>query len=97
MEGRGQDLGHPLRRLTTLPSFTALWMGALALSVGFIAGRPAPGADVILQPLPEGDPERAMLLWSGQAEAPRAWVRDEPREPPSGSPGRIGGAALRDG
>lgn len=91
MVGPGQDLGHPLRRLTTLPSFTALWVGALALSVGFIAGRPGRGAEVILQPLPEGVPERATLLWSGRPEAPRAWVRHEPRGAvvgPTGSPRR---------
>jgi putative ABC transport system permease protein len=68
----GHDLRHAARGLGRRPGFTAAVIATLALAIGANGAIFAVINGVLLRPLPFGDPDRLVALWSRQTARDRA-------------------------
>lgn len=68
------DLRFALRQLRRRPGLTMLAVATLALGIGATTVLFSVAEAVLLAPLPYGDADRAVVLWSGWNDFPRTWV-----------------------
>lgn len=68
------ELRHALRQLRRSPGFSAAVVATLALGIGVTTTLFSVTRSVLLDPLPYGEPDRAVVLWSGWSDFPKTWV-----------------------
>ncbi|MFN2564005.1 MAG: ABC transporter permease [Gemmatimonadaceae bacterium] len=64
MERLLQDLSHSVRRLARAPGFAVVALLTLALGIGANTAIFSILKSVVLRPLPYGEPERVVMIWS---------------------------------
>ena len=69
-----QDLRYALRSLRHSPSFTAIVVLTLALGIGANVALVSVARCVVLRPLPYGEPDGVVSIWSQWAGFPKTWV-----------------------
>ena len=69
-----QDLRYALRSLRHSPAFTAVVVLTLALGIGANVALVSVARSVVLRPLPYGEPEGVVSIWSQWAGFPKTWV-----------------------
>jgi len=86
MGALGQDLGFALRALRKAPGFSTVAVLTLALGIGAATAIFSVADGVLFTPLPYGDPDRVVTVWSSWVNFPdktwvsvgeyQAWVQD---------------------
>lgn len=74
MDGLRQDLGFALRSLVRAPGFTLVAIGTLAIGIGSNAAVFGVVDSVLLEPLPYGEPDEVVTIWSQWTGFPKTWV-----------------------
>jgi putative ABC transport system permease protein len=75
MRTLAQDLRYALRALRKAPAFSAMAVLTLALGIGAAAAIYSVASGVLLRPLPYGDPDRVVTVWSSWVNFPdKTWV-----------------------
>ena len=69
-----QDLRYALRSLRHSPAFTVVVVLTLALGIGANVALVSVARSVVLRPLPYGEPEGVVSIWSQWAGFPKTWV-----------------------
>ena len=69
-----QDLRYARRSLRHSPSFTAIVVLTLALGIGANVALVSVARSVVLRPLPYGEPDGVVSIWSQWAGFPKTWV-----------------------
>jgi len=65
MDAIRQDLRFALRSLVRAPAFTAVTVLTLAVGIGANAAIFGVVKGVLLEPLPYGEPDEVVTIWSG--------------------------------
>src|SRR5688572_3359995 len=60
------DLAHSIRRLTRAPGFSVIAILTLALGIGANTAIFSLVRNILLRPLPFGDPDRLVLIWGAR-------------------------------
>ena len=68
------ELRHAVRSLARSPGFTAVVIFTLALGIGANVALLSVVRAVVLAPLPYGEPERVVSVWSQWSGFPKTWV-----------------------
>jgi putative ABC transport system permease protein len=68
------DLSHSLRRLAHAPGFAAVALLTLALGIGANSAIFSILKSVVLRPLPYGEPERVVMIWSEAGKGEMTWL-----------------------
>ncbi len=76
MDGVRQDLGFAVRTLSRSPGFTALAVLTLAVGIGSTSAIFGVVNSVLLRPLPYGDPDRVVTLWSSWRGFEKTWLSE---------------------
>jgi len=71
-----QDLRFGVRALVRHPGFTAVAVVTLALGIGANAAIFSVVNAVLLRPLPWGEPDRSVMIWSRWTSFDKTWVAD---------------------
>lgn len=74
MDGMRQDLAFAIRSLLRAPGFTAVAVLTLAIGIGSNAAIFGVVRSVLLQPLPYGDADEVVTIWSQWNGFPKTWV-----------------------
>lgn len=74
MDGLRQDLGFAVRSLMRSPGFTLVAVVTLAIGIGSNAAMFSVVEGVLLEPLPYGEPDRVVTVWSRWRDTDRSWV-----------------------
>ncbi len=69
-----QDLRYALRSLRLSPGFTAVVVLTLGLGIGANVALVSVARSVVLRPLPYGEPEGVVSIWSQWVGFPKTWV-----------------------
>src|SRR4029078_2594670 len=76
METFFQDLRFGARTLARNPGFACVAVLTLALGIGANAAIFSVGNAVLLRPLPWGEPDRTVMIWSRWTAFDKTWVSD---------------------
>lgn len=76
MDGLKQDLGFAIRSLVRSPGFTVVAVVTLAIGIGSNAAMFSVVEGVLLEPLPYGEADRVVTVWSRWRDTDRSWVSD---------------------
>jgi putative ABC transport system permease protein len=68
------DLSHAFRRLARAPGFAAVALLTLALGIGANTAIFSILQSVVLRPLPYGEPERVVMVWSESDKGEMTWL-----------------------
>jgi putative ABC transport system permease protein len=68
------DLSHSLRRLARAPGFATVALLTLALGIGANTAIFSILKSVVLRPLPYGEPERVVMIWSQGDKGETTWL-----------------------
>ncbi|MBT8489058.1 MAG: ABC transporter permease, partial [Gemmatimonadetes bacterium] len=74
MDGVKQDLGFAVRSLMRSPGFTVVAVATLAIGIGSNAAMFSVVEGVLLEPLPYGQPDRVVTVWSRWRDTDQSWV-----------------------
>jgi putative ABC transport system permease protein len=72
-----QDLRFAVRSIRRSPGFAAVVIATLALGIGVNVALVSVVRSVLLSPLPYGEPERVVSIWSQWSDFPKTWVSEE--------------------
>jgi predicted permease len=76
MDGMRRDLGFALRSLIRAPGFTCIAVLTLAIGIGSNAAIFGVVKSVLMEPLPYGQPDRVVTIWSQWNAFPKTWVSE---------------------
>ncbi|NNM32748.1 MAG: FtsX-like permease family protein, partial [Gemmatimonadetes bacterium] len=76
MDGLRRDLGFAVRGLIRAPGFTVVAVVTLAIGIGSNAAMFSVVEGVLLEPLPYGEADRVVTVWSRWRDTDRSWVSD---------------------
>lgn len=76
VEAIRQDLRFALRSLRRAPGFTAVTVTTLAIGIGSTAAIFGVVKSVLLEPLPYGEPDRVVTVWSAWNDTYKVWVSE---------------------
>src|SRR5687768_13220969 len=71
-----QDLKYAARALRRSPAFAAVALLTLALGVGLTTAIFSALDAVLLRPLPWGEPDRTVMIWSKWISFDKTWLAD---------------------
>ena len=74
MDAFRQDLAFAVRSLLRAPGFTAVAVLTLAIGIGANAAIFGVVRTVLMEPLPYGEPDRVVTIWSKWVGFPKSWV-----------------------
>lgn len=74
MDGMKQDLGFAIRGLIRAPGFTLIAVLTLAIGIGSNAAIFGVVKSVLMEPLPYGEPDEVVTIWSQWNAFPKTWV-----------------------
>lgn len=76
MEDLRRDLGFAVRSLWRAPGFTAVAALTLAIGIGSNAAIFGVVRSVLMEPLPYGEPDEVVTIWSSWVGFPQTWVSE---------------------
>jgi putative ABC transport system permease protein len=74
VDGLKQDLGFAVRSLLRAPGFAVIAVLTLAIGIGSNAAIFGVVKSVLMEPLPYGEPDRVVTIWSQWNGFPKTWV-----------------------
>lgn len=76
MDGLRQDLAFAVRGLVRAPGFSMVAVLTLAIGIGSNAAIFGVVKSVLLEPLPYGEPDEVVTVWSSWTGFPKTWVSE---------------------